>query len=122
LARRSSAHAIGDHEERVSRADLVIPDLRRQARVAAGEIGDEKGILVVISGAPKIGLAEHRDTYRAVGHPELRTRCLSRPSAIGRPAATARVTRAIPSGDPVGVGEGGTNLESAPEGVNVRLA
>ena len=58
LARGRAAHAVGHHEERAARPDLVTAHLRMEAGVAGAEVGDEEGVLVVLAGAAQIGLAE----------------------------------------------------------------
>ena len=86
LAGGRAAHAVGHHEERAARPDLVPAHLRMEAGVAGAEVGDEEGVLVVLAGAPQIGLAED-------GH-------LNRRPVSAYPGA--RVTRAVPSDDPFG--------------------
>ena len=41
-----------------------LPDVGMQARVPGAQVGDEEGVLVVVAGAPQIGLAEDGDSYR----------------------------------------------------------
>ena len=59
LTRDRATHAIGHHEQRASRPDLVFADFGQQARVAGAQIGDEERVLVMVPGAPAIGLSEY---------------------------------------------------------------
>src|SRR5688500_8286109 len=120
LACRRATHAVGDHEERTPRADLVATNFRLQACVACAQVGNEKGVLIVLAGAPEIGLAEDGDAHGALLHGHLEWVVLQRSSSRERPAAAGRVTRrSLP---PLRAVRGLTNLGSREGSVNAVLA
>src|ERR687898_762113 len=96
-------------------------DLRLKAGVAGAQVGDEKGVLIVLACAPEIGLAENTDAHRCLLHARLEAMAyLQRSSSRERPAATGRVTRrSLP---PVKAVRGLTNLGSRGGSVNAVLA
>ena len=59
LAGRGAAEPVGDHEQRAVAADEMRTHLGLQRCIVRGEVGNEKGILVVIANAADIGSAEH---------------------------------------------------------------
>jgi hypothetical protein len=96
-------------------------NLGLKAGIASAQVGDEKGVLIVLAGTPEIGLAEHADAYRSLLHALLeRMAYLQRSSSRERPAATGRVTRrSLP---PIRAVRGLTNLGSRAGSVNAVLA
>ena len=59
FARRRSAHAVGDHEQRTLWTGALRSRRRRQRRIVRRQVDDEIGVLVVLTSPPHICLAEH---------------------------------------------------------------
>ena len=64
LARRRTAHAVGDHEQRAALPHLVGAHRGLERRVASRQVRDQKMILVVIARAAQVGLREDLDLDR----------------------------------------------------------
>ena len=103
LAGGRAAHAVGHHEQRAARTDFVVANVGMEAGIAGAEIGNEEGVLVVLTAPAQVGFPEHGHADTGARHPTLRgARPLASPSALRRSPGTARVTREYPSCDPVG--------------------
>ena len=111
LAGGRAAHAVRHHEERPARSHLVEPDLGVKAGVPGAQVRDEESVLVVLPAPSQIGLAEDGNLDWPPRHTHPR-----------KLAATAKVTRAVPSDDPIRRRESLTNLGRPRRSVNVRLS
>ena len=70
LARGGAAHAVGDDQQRPPLTHVVRAHRRLQRRLAAGEIGHEETVLVVVARLAEVGLGEDLDLDGLGGAPE----------------------------------------------------
>src|SRR5207245_43527 len=69
-ARGGAGHAVGDDQQRPPLTHVVRAHRRLQRRLAAGEIGHEETVLVVVARLAEVGLGEDLDLDGLGGAPE----------------------------------------------------